>query len=38
MGDEFIVPVVIAGEGEEPSHIKSGDAVIYFNFRLGPWP
>ncbi len=33
VGDEFIVPVVIAGEGEEPSHIKSGDAVIYFNFR-----
>jgi 2,3-bisphosphoglycerate-independent phosphoglycerate mutase len=31
--DEFLVPVVIAGEGEEPSHIKNGDAVIYFNFR-----
>ena len=31
--DEFIVPAVVAAEGEEPSHIESGDGVIYFNFR-----
>lgn len=31
--DEFIVPCVVAGEGEEPSTIKHNDAVIYFNFR-----
>nr|MDQ5867494.1 2,3-bisphosphoglycerate-independent phosphoglycerate mutase [Chloroflexota bacterium] len=31
--DEFIVPTVIAAEGEEPSTIKDGDGVIFFNFR-----
>jgi 2,3-bisphosphoglycerate-independent phosphoglycerate mutase len=31
--DEFIVPAVITPEGAEATHIKSGDAVIYFNFR-----
>ena len=31
--DEFIVPALVAAEGEEPLHIKDGDAVIYFNFR-----
>jgi 2,3-bisphosphoglycerate-independent phosphoglycerate mutase len=31
--DEFIVPAVVAPEGEEPQHIRDGDAVIYFNFR-----
>ncbi|HEX8598261.1 MAG TPA: 2,3-bisphosphoglycerate-independent phosphoglycerate mutase [Chloroflexia bacterium] len=31
--DEFIVPSVIAAEGEEPSTIKAGDGVIFFNFR-----
>jgi 2,3-bisphosphoglycerate-independent phosphoglycerate mutase len=33
VSDEFIVPAVVAGEGELPSQIRSGDAVIYFNFR-----
>ncbi|MGA7732668.1 MAG: 2,3-bisphosphoglycerate-independent phosphoglycerate mutase [Chloroflexia bacterium] len=31
--DEFIVPSVVAAEGEEPAPIKSGDGAIYFNFR-----
>ncbi|MDQ6695248.1 MAG: 2,3-bisphosphoglycerate-independent phosphoglycerate mutase [Chloroflexota bacterium] len=31
--DEFIVPSVISSPGEEPSYIRDGDAVIYFNFR-----
>lgn len=31
--DEFIVPSLVAGEGEEAATIKSGDGVIYFNFR-----
>lgn len=31
--DEFIVPAVIAAEGEEPSTIRDGDGVIFFNFR-----
>ncbi len=31
--DEFIVPALVAAEGEAPSTIKSGDGVIYFNFR-----
>ena len=31
--DEFIVPAIVAADGEEPSTIKSGDGVIYFNFR-----
>jgi 2,3-bisphosphoglycerate-independent phosphoglycerate mutase len=31
--DEFIVPSVIAPEGQEPYTVSDGDAVIYFNFR-----
>ena len=31
--DEFIVPSVVAPKGLAPATIKSGDAVIYFNFR-----
>jgi len=31
--DEFVVPTVIAGPGEEPSRIVDGDAVFMFNFR-----
>lgn len=31
--DEFIVPTVIASEGEEPQTIQNGDGVIFFNFR-----
>ena len=31
--DEFVVPTVIAGPGEEPSRIVDGDAVFVFNFR-----
>jgi 2,3-bisphosphoglycerate-independent phosphoglycerate mutase len=31
--DEFIVPAVVAPEGEQPRTISDGDAVIYFNFR-----
>ncbi|MEO8287206.1 MAG: 2,3-bisphosphoglycerate-independent phosphoglycerate mutase [Chloroflexota bacterium] len=31
--DEFIVPAIVAPEGEEPNTIKDGDGVIYFNFR-----
>ncbi|MEA2572888.1 MAG: 2,3-bisphosphoglycerate-independent phosphoglycerate mutase [Chloroflexia bacterium] len=31
--DEFIVPAVIAADGEEPSTIQDGDGVIFFNFR-----
>ena len=32
-GDEFIEPVIIEGESKEPHLIRSGDAVIFFNFR-----
>ena len=33
-GDEFILPRVIAGEGGEPvGRIRSGDEVLFFNFR-----
>jgi 2,3-bisphosphoglycerate-independent phosphoglycerate mutase len=33
-GDEFVVPTVITGDGDEPvATIKNGDAVIFFNFR-----
>jgi 2,3-bisphosphoglycerate-independent phosphoglycerate mutase len=31
--DEFIVPSVVARDGEQPASIVDGDAVIYFNFR-----
>jgi 2,3-bisphosphoglycerate-independent phosphoglycerate mutase len=31
--DEFIVPALVVPESEEPSTIKSGDGIIYFNFR-----
>jgi 2,3-bisphosphoglycerate-independent phosphoglycerate mutase len=31
--DEFIVPSVLAAEGDAPASIKSGDGAIYFNFR-----
>jgi 2,3-bisphosphoglycerate-independent phosphoglycerate mutase len=31
--DEFIVPAVVAAAGDEPATIKSGDGLIYFNFR-----
>ena len=31
--DEFIVPSLVVDESEEPATIKSGDGVIYFNFR-----
>ncbi|HET9494806.1 MAG TPA: 2,3-bisphosphoglycerate-independent phosphoglycerate mutase, partial [Chloroflexia bacterium] len=31
--DEFIVPSVVAQEGQEPYTVSDGDAVIYFNFR-----
>jgi 2,3-bisphosphoglycerate-independent phosphoglycerate mutase len=31
--DEFIAPAIVVGDGEEPSTIKGGDGVIYFNFR-----
>jgi len=31
--DEFIEPVVIVADGEEKPLIKSGDGVIFFNFR-----
>jgi len=32
-GDEFIEPVIIAGDGEGPHLIKNDDAIIFFNFR-----
>ncbi|MCX7013983.1 MAG: 2,3-bisphosphoglycerate-independent phosphoglycerate mutase [Candidatus Sumerlaeota bacterium] len=33
-GDEFIIPRIIAGEGGEPvGRIRSGDEVIFFNYR-----
>lgn len=32
--DEFVEPTVIAKEGEEPSTVNDGDAVIFFNFRV----
>ena len=31
--DEFLPPVSICAEGEEPVRIGDGDAVIFFNFR-----
>ncbi|HEX9988713.1 MAG TPA: 2,3-bisphosphoglycerate-independent phosphoglycerate mutase [Chloroflexia bacterium] len=31
--DEFVVPSIVAAEGETPHTIRDGDAVIYFNFR-----
>ena len=31
--DEFMVPSVVVGEGEEPITIQDGDGVIFFNFR-----
>lgn len=31
--DEFVKPVAIAAEGAEPTVVKSGDAVIFYNFR-----
>jgi len=31
--DEFVLPTVIASEGKPPAAIKSGDSVIFFNFR-----
>ncbi|MDR3177001.1 MAG: 2,3-bisphosphoglycerate-independent phosphoglycerate mutase [Desulfovibrio sp.] len=33
LGDEFIVPCLVAGPGEEPRLIEDGDAVFFFNFR-----
>lgn len=32
--DEFIIPTNIVKEGEQPTVIKKGDAVIFFNFRI----
>ena len=31
--DEFIEPVAIVGAGEEPTVVRPGDSVIYYNFR-----
>ncbi len=31
--DEFIVPALVVAQGDEPATIKSGDGIIYFNFR-----
>ena len=31
--DEFVVPSIIADEGEQPHTLNDGDAVIFFNFR-----
>ena len=31
--DEFVVPVVITGNGKPVATIRSGDAVLFFNFR-----
>ena len=31
--DEEFVPVVVTKKGEEPTVVKEGDAVIFFNFR-----
>ena len=31
--DEFVTPVLIAPEGEQPAQITSDDAIIFFNFR-----
>ncbi|MDR0826288.1 MAG: 2,3-bisphosphoglycerate-independent phosphoglycerate mutase [Desulfovibrio sp.] len=33
LGDEFIVPCLVAGADEEPGLIRDGDAVFFFNFR-----
>lgn len=32
-GDEFVPPSLVACEGVEPARIRSGDSVIFFNFR-----
>ncbi len=32
--DEFIEPTLIVSDGSEPKVMKSGDAVIFFNFRI----
>lgn len=32
--DEFIYPTVIVGDGQPPTTVESGDAVIFFNFRI----
>lgn len=34
INDEFIEPTLIVNEGQEPHLIKSGDAVIFYNFRI----
>ena len=31
--DEFIIPTVVAGDGQVPHKLSDGDAVIFFNFR-----
>jgi len=31
--DEFILPTLVAGDGETPPLIRDGDTVIFFNFR-----
>lgn len=31
--DEFIVPAVVATDGQMPHKVSDGDAIIYFNFR-----
>lgn len=31
--DEFVLPTVIAKEGRPAANVKSGDSVIFFNFR-----
>lgn len=33
VGDEFIPPVSVAGEGERATAVEPGDVVIHFNFR-----
>jgi 2,3-bisphosphoglycerate-independent phosphoglycerate mutase len=32
-GDEFVLPTVICGEGQEPAVVSDGDAVLFMNFR-----
>ncbi len=32
--DEFVEPTLIYGEGEQPTTIKQGDAVVFYNFRI----
>ncbi len=31
--DEFVAPTVVAAEGEAPTRVQDGDAVLFFNFR-----